>query len=100
MDNQKFFEEDIIKFGKTPLGILPVNPRCALKEGGYDILHQFLLAPNVNLFPREGTCMSLKSCYPYFRFLPLAEEDSWLMGSYDTCFYDKPGGITVGRILC
>merc|ERR1712088_680962 len=55
-------EEDTINFGITPFQRAPVNARCALKEGG------------------EGNCMSLKSCYPYFKIPSLAMYDTWVMG--------------------
>ena len=50
------------------------------------------------LFSREGNCMSLKSCYPYFKIPSLAMSDTWVMGLYDTCSYDGPSGRSVSRI--
>ena len=53
---------------------------------------------NHDLFPREGNCMSLKSCYPYFKIPTLAMSDTWVMGLYDTCSYDGPTGRTVSAL--
>jgi len=75
-------EEDTINFGITPFQRAPVNARCALKEGG------------------EGNCMSLKSCYPYFKIPTLAMSDTWVMGLYDTCSYDGPSGRSAFGVCC
>merc|ERR1711899_478249 len=75
-------EEDTINFGITPFRRAPVNARCTLKEGG------------------EGNCMSLKSCYPYFKIPGLAMSDTWVMGLYDTCSYDGPSGRSAFGVCC
>merc|ERR1712066_622256 len=75
-------EEDTINFGITPFRRAPVNARCTLKEGG------------------EGNCMSLKSCYPYFKIPSLAMSDTWVMGLYDTCSYDGPSGRSAFGVCC
>jgi V8-like Glu-specific endopeptidase len=75
-------EEDTINFGITPFRRAPVNARCALKEGG------------------EGNCMSLKSCYPYFKIPNLAMSDTWVMGRFDTCSYDTPSGREAAGVCC
>ena len=49
-------------------------------------------------FPREGNCMSLKACYPYFKIPTLAMSDTWVMGLYDTCSYDGPSGRSVSTM--
>merc|ERR1712045_776387 len=75
-------EEDTINLGITPFRRAPVNARCATKEGV------------------EGNCMSLKSCYPYFKIPTLAMSDTWVMGLYDTCSYDGPTGRTAFGVCC
>merc|ERR1711936_831266 len=75
-------EEDTINLGITPFRRAPVNARCTLKEGG------------------EGNCMSLKSCYPYFKIPSLAMSDTWVMGLYDTCSYDGPSGRSAFGVCC
>ena len=46
---------------------------------------------------RSGLCMSLKSCYPYFKISDFDTRDTWVMGLYDTCSYLSPQGREVSR---
>ena len=42
-----------------------------------------------------GKCMSLKTCYPYFKINDFKPEDTWVMGLYDTCSYQSTRGRQV-----
>ncbi len=48
---------------------------------------------------RYGRCMTLKACYPYFKIFELGSQDTWVMGSYDTCSFTSAGGKHVRRIF-
>ncbi len=41
---------------------------------------------------RQGTCTTFKRCYPYFKTFALQPEESWIMGSYDTCSHHTADG--------
>merc|ERR1712122_322280 len=45
----------------------------------------------------RGLCMSLKSCYPYFKIHDFTARDTWVMGLYDTCSYQSPQGREVSH---
>merc|ERR1712130_472747 len=72
-------------------------------------LRQLSLSP-VLATPREipclkkdtdlGRCMSLKSCYPYFKIHDFKAEDTWVMGLYDTCSYKSARGRQVFGVCC
>lgn len=44
---------------------------------------------------RAGNCTSYKECYPLFKTFSLSEEDSWVMGSFDSCSLETPSGKIV-----
>jgi len=48
----------------------------------------------------RGLCMSLKSCYPYFKIHDFTARDTWVMGLYDTCSYQSPQGREVFGVCC
>jgi len=47
-----------------------------------------------------GKCMSLKTCYPYFKIQDFKPEDTWVMGLYDTCSYQSTRGRQVFGVCC
>jgi len=83
MGRQLKSQEDIL----SQLGVNPIKPPqlgqpCLSKEEGI------------------GRCMSLKSCYPYFKLPNFGASDTWVMGLYDTCSYMGPQGRTVFGVCC
>jgi len=47
-----------------------------------------------------GRCLTLKSCYPYFKIHNFAPADTWVMGLYDTCNFQTPTGRQVFGVCC
>merc|ERR1711936_645450 len=66
----------------SPLLIPPLGTPCQTKDG------------------TSGLCMSLKSCYPYFKIADFGTRDTWVMGLYDTCSYQSPQGREVFGVCC
>jgi len=66
----------------SPLLIPPLGTPCKSKDG------------------TSGQCMSLKSCYPYFKIHDFSTRETWVMGLYDTCSYQSPQGREVFGVCC
>jgi len=66
----------------SPLLIPPLGTPCKSKDG------------------TSGQCMSLKSCYPYFKIHAFSARETWVMGLYDTCSYQSPQGREVFGVCC
>jgi len=66
----------------SPLLAPPLGTPCQSKDG------------------KSGLCMSLKSCYPYFKISDFDTRDTWVMGLYDTCSYLSPQGREVFGVCC
>merc|ERR1712088_279320 len=66
----------------SPLLIPPLGTPCQTKDG------------------TSGQCMSLKSCYPYFKIHAFSARETWVMGLYDTCSYQSPQGREVFGVCC
>jgi len=66
----------------SPLLLPPLGTPCQTKDG------------------TSGLCMSLKSCYPYFKIGNFGPRDTWVMGLYDTCSYQSPQGREVFGVCC
>jgi len=75
-------ETSFSDLGLSPLLAPPLNQPCLNKEG------------------RVGRCLSLNSCYPYFKIFDLNWRDTWVMGHYDTCSYRSPQGSQVFGVCC
>lgn len=48
----------------------------------------------------NGTCLKVKSCYPYFKINDFPSEETWVMGLYDTCSYQSTRGRQVFGVCC
>lgn len=46
-------------------------------------------------FLRNGTCTTVKECYPYFRLFDFGPTETASYGTYDTCAYDTINGKQV-----
>jgi len=70
------------QLGLSPLLSPPLDQPCLISDGGI------------------GKCISLKSCYPYFKIPQFNTLDTWVMGLYDTCSYQSPQGRQVFGVCC
>merc|ERR1712024_132014 len=73
-------------------------------SGVNDVLSNLLIPPlGTPCKSKDGTsgqCMSLKSCYPYFKIHAFSARETWVMGLYDTCSYQSPQGREVFGVCC
>jgi V8-like Glu-specific endopeptidase len=49
---------------------------------------------------KQGTCRSIRDCYPNTKLSELSDLETWVVGTKSTCYYTTPNGRQVYEICC
>ncbi|TRY75247.1 hypothetical protein TCAL_01673 [Tigriopus californicus] len=85
---------------RQPGAVPPLQSPELTPSGQEDLAAALLGNPCVTNEGKNGTCTTVKGCYPYFRLFDFGPTETASYGTYDTCAYDTVNGKQVFGICC